>query len=107
MATRTITVCDVCGSPAVQQVEFVVDDTIRLDLCKADLAAFRKALRPFAAKVARPTGTKRKSRAKSASNGAVDRAAIQQWGRMKGYQIGDRGRIRAEWLAEARAEGVV
>jgi hypothetical protein len=109
MATRTITVCDVCGAPASQQVEFVLDDTVRLDLCKADLAAFRKAVRPFAAKAAqatKPAGRGRKSRAKSASNG-VDRAALQRWGLTKGYRIGDRGRIKAEWLDEARAEGVV
>ncbi len=106
MATKTITVCDICGEPAFRQVEFLLDETVRVDLCRAHLAEYRKALRPFAAKATatRPASA-RTPRARTAS--APDRAALQKWGRTKGYRIGDRGRIKIQWLEQARAEGII
>jgi hypothetical protein len=75
----------------------------RIDLSSANIAKLEKALKPFIDKATRVKAV-RSTRAKangSAGNGA-DLSAIREWARANGYEVSDRGRIRAE-IAEAFA----
>jgi hypothetical protein len=114
--------CDVCGreipeedqASAHQVIIWGVNKgsaTYELDLCKSDLAKFRKAegsLDPFLASGHRVAGGPRRQRASSASRPArgkrrgrsADSAAIREWARKNGYEVSDRGRI-SQALREA------
>lgn len=72
--------------------------TYRIDLSSTNAAKLDKALKPYieaAVKVA----TARRGRTKSSRTGSASReqlAVIREWARKRGYEVADRGRIRAD-----------
>ena len=116
--------CDVCGreipdeeqANAHQVIIWGVNTgsaTYEVDLCKADLAKFRKvesSLEPILSaghrvsggtRRARVTGTSRPARGGRRTRSA-DSAAVREWARQNGYEVSDRGRI-SQALREAYA----
>lgn len=78
----------------------------QIDLSKANVAKLDKALKPFL-DAATKVGSRgpRRSRA-SGNSGATSKehlAAIRKWARKKGYEVSDRGRIRAEVVEAFKA----
>jgi hypothetical protein len=86
-----------------EQVEFSVRGVdYSIDLSSANIAKFDKALKPFI-DAAETVGGTRRSRAKTGAKAATggksspeQLAAIREWARKKGYEVSDRGRIKAE-----------
>ena len=116
--------CDVCGREiaeedqgnAHQVVTWGVNKgttTYELDLCKSDLAKFRRAegsLEPFFSAGHRVSGSPRRARSSAVvtrgrrrgRGGAADTPAIREWARQNGYEVSDRGRI-SQGLRDAYA----
>jgi Lsr2 len=72
----------------------------QIDLSAANVAKLEKALKPYVEAAAR-VGGRRRGRAaqRSSVNGASSKeqlAAIRAWARKTGYEVSDRGRIKAE-----------
>ena len=81
-----------------EQLEFSVRGVdYRIDLSTANLAKFDKALKPYI-DAAETVGGKRRQRVKAsgAKRATVNLADIREWARGEGYDVSDRGRIRAE-----------
>ncbi|MCP9273375.1 histone-like nucleoid-structuring protein Lsr2 [Mycolicibacterium arenosum] len=100
---------DIDGSDITEggeQLEFSVRGvTYRLDLSSANAAKFDKVLKPYidaAEKVSGAdsprTGAPRRARksARGSSGSSEQLAAIRAWARKKGYEVSDRGRIKAD-----------
>ncbi len=72
----------------------------QIDLSEANVAKLDKALKPYVEAATKVGGRRRGGKAKSASaNGASSKeqlVAIREWARKKGYEVSDRGRIKAE-----------
>lgn len=88
-----------------EQVEFSVRGVAyRIDLSSANIARFDKALKPFVDAAERVGGSKRKPAGGTASvrttthptSGPGQLAAIRDWARKQGYEVSDRGRIKAD-----------
>lgn len=79
---------------AVRGVEY------QIDLSSANVAKLDKALKPFVEAATKVGGRRGRRAAKSAStSGATPKeqlAAIREWARDEGYEVSDRGRIKAE-----------
>lgn len=84
---------------AGEQLEFSVRGvTYTIDLSSANIAKFDKAMKPYIDAAAKVGGS-RGRRVKAASNSKSSPeqlSAIRDWARKEGYEISDRGRIRAE-----------
>ena len=82
-----------------EQLDFTVRGVqYRIDLSSANVAKFDKALEPYV-EAAKKTGSARSRRTKAASNGKSSPehlAAIREWARREGYEVSNRGRIKAE-----------
>lgn len=115
MATRTIKVCD--REPddddalAVDTVVFEHNGkAYELDLCASHLEAWKKfvsdeeewmqAARPTGRSLPPPASLPMRSRATRADS---ENAAIREWARQQGINIGDRGRIPVELRERFRA----
>jgi Lsr2 len=94
MATRQMLVDDIDGSQVdVQSVMFVVNGTTyAMDLGPTNRAAVVEALQPFIAH-AQTKRTARAARSGGKAHGSGDVAALRNWARSNGFEIGDRGRI--------------
>lgn len=84
------------------RIEFSVRGAhYQIDLSSANTAKFDKALKPFitaAEKVdgaARPQGRKAEKKSRTASP-KEHLAAVRDWARESGYEVSERGRIKAE-----------
>jgi hypothetical protein len=70
----------------------------QIDLSTANTAKLDKALKPYVDAAAKMGGT-RGRRTKASTNGKTSPeqlAAIRDWARKNGYEVADRGRIKAE-----------
>lgn len=79
-------------------VTFSLDGaSYEIDLGRHNQQALRDALAPFIA-AARSTGRRSSGspRARRASTGSGDTAAVRAWAQRNGFEVGDRGRIPAE-----------
>jgi hypothetical protein len=83
-----------------ERIEFAVRGTAyQIDLSTANAAKFDKALKPFvdaAMKVRSGRGGRAKATNGSGSPSKEQLAAIRDWARKNGYEVADRGRIKAE-----------
>lgn len=87
-----------------EQVEFSVRGVAyRIDLSAANIAKFDKALKPYVDAAERVGGSARRSattakpKATASATGSSEQlTAIRDWARRNGYEVSDRGRIRAE-----------
>lgn len=104
MAQRRVVILedDLDGGEAAESITFGLDGvTYEIDLSEAHAEELREALSPYVT-AGRRTGGRRKSRAdgKNTVGGKTDRAAIREWARKNGHNIGDRGRIPAAVVQE-------
>lgn len=75
----------------------------RIDLSATNAAKFDKALKPYVDAASKQGGTRRRSatsngrgRRKASTSSTEELAAIREWARTNGYEVSDRGRIKAE-----------
>ncbi|MCT7372651.1 histone-like nucleoid-structuring protein Lsr2 [Mycolicibacterium llatzerense] len=72
----------------------------KIDLSKANAAKLDKALKPFIDAAQKVGGTRRAgaktTRRRGAGVSKEQLSAIRQWARKQGYEVSDRGRIKAE-----------
>lgn len=72
----------------------------QIDLSAANVAKLDKALKPFLGAATKVGGRRGRRATKSASASGVTSkeqlAVIRAWARKKGYEVSDRGRIKAE-----------
>lgn len=96
---------DINGSDIPEGSGERVDFSLRgvdyqIDLSESNVAKLDKALKPYVEAATRVGGRRRGRAAKSASASGVaskeQLAAIRDWARKKGYEVSDRGRIKAE-----------
>ena len=110
MARRIITtlVSDLSGEPADadagETVEFAYRGTsYTIDLTSSEAAAFDQAMGPYLAHATKLT-TRRPARQAAPKNRSsatsTDSQRIRTWARENGYEVSDRGRVKAE-IAEA------
>lgn len=104
MAVVTSRVCDLGeGKEHEGEVEEVLvgagDEFFKLDACPKDREAIDKALERF---VAAGTPISLKDAARAANGSSFDPAVVRAWCQRNGKQLGDRGRIPAEFVAEWR-----
>lgn len=85
-----------------ERVEFSVRGTsYQIDLSSANVAKLDKALKPYveaAAKVRNTRGSRGKATNGSGSAPKEQLSAIREWARKNGFDVSDRGRIKAEVL---------
>jgi len=102
MATITSKVCDVSTDHG--EAESVVfglgSEFYTADLCEADAGKLTAALDPFT-KVGMPISAKDALRTTGDANG-FDPQVVRAWAQRQGKQLGDRGRIPADIVAEWR-----
>jgi len=109
MATQThITITDdIDGSPAVETISFGLDGaTYEIDLNEKNAKKLRDALANYTAHARVPGGRSGRTRARStratrvtAGSAGASReqlGAIREWARKNGYEVADRGRVRAD-----------
>jgi hypothetical protein len=83
-----------------ERVEFSLRGaTYQIDLSSANAAKLDKVLKPYL-DAAMKVGSARSRRIKASGNGkgssTEQLAAIREWARKNGYEVSDRGRIKAE-----------
>lgn len=84
-----------------ERVEFSLRGVdYHIDLSAANIAKLDKALKPYVAAATRVRGGRgrrpKNVASESASASKEQLAAIRQWARKNGYEVSDRGRIKAE-----------
>lgn len=70
----------------------------QIDLSAANAAKFDKALKPYVDAAMKVRGARARA-ASSTSGGKASKehlTAVREWARKKGYEVSDRGRIKAE-----------
>ncbi|MBN9606643.1 MAG: Lsr2 family protein [Actinomycetales bacterium] len=104
MATRTLTILtdDLDGSElpsGTSTTTFSLNGTnYAIDLGPANAKRLEEALAPFVSR-ARKSGSARRAASGGARRGRADSdrlGEIRAWATANGYQVGDRGRIKAE-----------
>ncbi|MEV5316953.1 Lsr2 family protein [Streptomyces sp. NPDC052687] len=94
---QVLLVDDLDGGEADETVTFALDGkTYEIDLTTANADKLRSLLEPYV-KSGRRTGGRSSGRgkARSASTGSQDTAAIRAWAKENGYEVNDRGRVPA------------
>jgi len=90
-----VLVDDIDGSEAEETVTFGLDGTTyEIDLNSANSAKLRDALASYIGHARKVGGGRRGSR--KASTGGPSAAEIRAWARSNGYDVPDRGRVRAD-----------
>ncbi|MGU3500881.1 histone-like nucleoid-structuring protein Lsr2 [Mycobacterium sp. C31M] len=83
-----------------ERVEFSVQGIeYRIDLTNANIAKLNKVLKPYvdaAAKVRKPGPRRVKKAGSNSASSKEQLSAVREWARKKGYEVSDRGRIKAE-----------
>lgn len=83
-----------------ERIEFSIRGiSYQIDLSPTNANKLDKALKPFIEAGTRVRGSRRSAATKGAPRGASSReqlAAIREWARKSGYEVSDRGRIKAE-----------
>lgn len=86
---------DIDGSSAAEEVAFSYDGVdYTIDLGKKNRAAFQKSIKPYldaATRQPRRAGTK-----KASAGPKRDLAAVREWAKEQGFEVSDRGRVRAD-----------
>ena len=85
-----------------ESIEFSVRGvSYRIDLSTANAAKFDKALKPYVEAATKKGGDPRaaangRARRKAPGSSTEELAAIREWARGNGFEVSDRGRIKAE-----------
>ncbi len=94
VVTTTEYLDDISGTKADKTVTFGYDgQTYEIDLSKANIRAFDKAIAPYVGAARKVRATR--SRAGRPASRTHDVAAIRGWARANGYDVSGRGRIAA------------
>ena len=97
---------DLDGKAADETVQFALDGVhYKIDVSEKNAKKLRDQLQPWVT-AGRRTGGARRRRAVGAGRASMDHdesAAIRQWARTSGYEIGKRGRIPVEVIDAYRA----
>lgn len=106
MAERVVRqlIDDIDGSEipdgAGERVVFALRGTeYQIDLSKSNVAKFEKTLKPYieaGSKLRGRSVRRTKSVGSTGPSGKEQLAAIREWARSSGYEVSDRGRIKAE-----------
>jgi hypothetical protein len=95
---QVLLVDDLDGGEADETVTFALDGkTYEIDLTTANADKLRGLLEPYV-KGGRRTGGRAsggRGKARAASSGSQDTAAIRAWAKENGYEVNDRGRVPA------------
>ncbi|MEU7302221.1 Lsr2 family protein [Streptomyces sp. NPDC007206] len=95
---QVLLVDDLDGGEADETVTFALDGkTYEIDLTTANADKLRSLLDPYV-KGGRRTGGRAsggRGKARAASGGNQDTAAIRVWAKENGYEVNDRGRVPA------------
>jgi hypothetical protein len=95
---QVLLVDDLDGGEADETVTFALDGkTYEIDLTTANADKLRGLLDPYV-KGGRRTGGRAsggRGKARAASSGSQDTAAIRAWAKENGYEVNDRGRVPA------------
>ena len=97
---------DLDGKAAAETVHFVLDGVCyEIDLSEKNAKKLRSELEHWVTAGRRTGGSRRRRgvRSSRASIGRTDSAAIREWARTSGYEIGQRGRIPVEVIDAYRA----
>jgi hypothetical protein len=100
--TTVKTVDDIDQSPDADRITFGLDGaSYEIDLAEPNAEALRDALAPFISAGRKVTGKRsrvaRAGRPRASTGTDRDQtAAIREWARGNGYEVSDRGRLRAE-----------
>ncbi|MFD6415600.1 Lsr2 family protein [Streptomyces sp. NPDC060194] len=98
---QVLLVDDLDGVEADETVTFALDGkTYEIDLTTANADKLRGLLEPYTENGRRTGGRastgRGKSRAAAATGGNPDTAKIRAWAKENGYEVNDRGRVRAD-----------
>lgn len=92
---------DIDGSPADETLTFSIDGAhYEIDLSSENAEKLRSEIGAWAEKATRVA--RKKALKVSSTQASAENEKIRAWARENGYEIGDRGRIRAE-IREAYA----
>ncbi|GGZ85221.1 Lsr2 family protein [Streptomyces echinoruber] len=95
---QVLLVDDLDGGEADETVTFALDGkTYEIDLTTENADKLRSLLEPYV-KHGRRTGGRTsggRGKARAASGGGQDTAAIRAWAKANGYEVNDRGRVPA------------
>ncbi len=97
---------DLDGSPAVETVRFgYAGREYEIDLSEEHAAELDEGLAPYIERARRANGGKpsRGRRSEGERRSPQELRAIRQWAREQGLRVSDRGRIRADILAQYEA----
>ena len=106
MAVRTSRVCDINADHKgeAEQHTFGADEKYFTgDFCEDDATKLTAALEPFV-KVGTPVSAKDMLKGTGNGAGTYDPMVVRAWAARNGKQVGDRGRIPADIVAEWRAD---
>ena len=97
---QVLLVDDIDGGDAAETVSFSLDGVhYEIDLSDANAGKLRKDFSNWVGHARRAGGRKRTGkRGGGAALGREDLADVRKWGRKKGYQVSDRGRVSTEVL---------
>lgn len=101
--TMTITRCDFDRTEGAQTIRFGLDGRdYEIDLSAKREKQLREALAPYVDKARKPTATPRTVVRSAGSRSVAQRsnADVRAWAIEQGYEVSDRGRIRADIIAE-------
>lgn len=91
---------DLDASANAKEVSFSLNDrTWTIDLSAKNRAALEKALKPYIARATEQGRRNRRgkaTRSASRSKSRADPAAVREWAKGNGHQVGDRDRISAD-----------
>lgn len=101
MAQRVnvVLVDDIDGEPAEETVTFGLDGiTYEIDLGAKNAARLRDSMAEWVGHGRRVSGGRRKGNRSVTKRSTVgpDNATVREWARSNGYQVSERGRIKAE-----------
>ena len=95
--TQIIITDDIDGTHADETVTFALDGVdYVIDLTTAHAAELRDVLAPYTRAGRRQSGRKRAAATPRASRGDLEQ--VRAWARDNGYQVADRGRVKASVL---------
>lgn len=96
---------DLDGSEAAETVTFGIDGVnYEIDLSNDNAERLRNSLSPYVGGARKVGGARARRGGRSTGRAAssassVDTNSVREWARANGYQVADRGRIRADVIA--------
>lgn len=104
MATKTILVDDIDGSPADETIEFSLDGSAySIDLSSANAEKLRESFAVYIGHATAVRSRAKASRQSMASRPSSPAAEVREWAAEQGIEVSSRGRIPSDVLAAYEA----